>query len=193
MLVLGSASAATIYTWESGLEGWSGGNISTTTTGATNGSQALRIDTPMSSMWYSTAASLGLDATSRQTIFNGATMLTLDVSYPNPGYNSWWAGPTVSLVIQGDGVGWTELGDQALTLDAAPQTFSWALNPVQAASLANGSWGQVLILFKYGNGGSTGPDATFFVDNFTSNAVPEPSSAMAVLTAGLMAFRRRRF
>ena len=87
---------------------------------------------------------------------------------------------------------WTELGDRAITLNAAPQTLSWTVTPEQATALANGSWGKVLLLFKYGNGGSSGTDAVFHVDNFTSNAVPEPSCALLIAAAtGLMARRRR--
>jgi hypothetical protein len=194
ILVSGPLSAATIFSWESGLDGWTGGSLATTTAGATEGSQALEVTTPMANMWYAVAATVSLDAAGRQAVFNQATTLTIDVSYPNPGYNSWWAAPSVSLVIQGDGVGWTELGDQPLTVDAAPQTLSWAVSPAQAGALAGGSWAQVMLLFKYGNGGSSGSDAVFRVDNFTSDAlaVPEPSTALALVVGGLLACRRRR-
>lgn len=194
-LAIASLEAATVYSWESGTEGWSAGvgaAITTSTTGASHGSQSLQITAPMANMWYSTPASIGLDVGSRQSIFTGATTLTLDVSYPNPGYTSWWSAPTVTLVIQGEGVVWTELGERALTLDAAPQTLSWAVSPAQAASIANGSWGEVLLLFKYGNGGSSGTNAVFHVDNFTSDAVPEPSSALLMLGIAGIFVRRRR-
>ena len=162
--------ADTVFSWETGLEGWNGtGAVSTI--GATDGLQSLAVTTPMSSMWYSTPVSTDLDEATRHVLFTGATELKLDVSYPNPGYNSWYADPSVELIIQGDGVPWTTLGTRTVPIGGAPQTFSWDLTIGQAASLAAGPWAQVIMKFTYGNGGSTGTDAVFYVDKLASTVV----------------------
>ncbi len=199
LLALGSAQAATtIFSWESGVEGWAangdpGYSISTSATGATAGLQALRVASPMSSMWGATAANIGLELAQRQAVFQGATTITLDAHYPNPGYTDWFLPPSVALVIQGDGVGWTELPQQELTVDAAPQTLSWTLDPAHASALANGIWAQLFLVFRFGNGGSTGTEGVFYVDNLTSDAAAIPEvSAAALLAAGLLPFLRRR-
>lgn len=166
--------ANTIFSWETGTEGWAAGagaSIATSTTGATDGIQSLSVTTPMSGMWYSTPTSINLDPATRQALFTGATELKLDVSYPNPGYNSWWATPSVEVIIQGDGVSWTTLGVRDVPVNGPPQTFTWPLTVGQASALAAGTWGQVILKFTYGNGGSTGTDAVFYVDNLASTVV----------------------
>ena len=114
VLAAGLSPADTIFSWEAGLEGWSSGNnpetIAISDIGVTDGTKALAITTPMTAMWYSTPASIYPDAATRQALFTGATEITLDVSYPDPGYTSWASEVTVEVIIQGDGVPWTTLG-----------------------------------------------------------------------------------
>jgi autotransporter-associated beta strand protein len=191
LLFLPAARAAPVFSWEAGTEGWlpSAGNPAVTgdettitpgPTGATEGTQALAISTPMGvtdgwhGMWYATPTEINLDQPTRQALFTGATEILLDVSYPNPGYTSWWGTPTVELIIQGDGVSWSPLGSRDVTVDGAPQTVSWPLSVAQAASLANGTWAQMILKFTYGNGGSSTPNAVFYVDNFRSTVVIVP-------------------
>ena len=191
VLFLPTAYAAPVFSWEAGTEGWlpSDGNLTVTgdettitpsPTGATDGAQALAITTPMGvtggshGMWYATPTEINLDQPARQALFTGATEILLDVSYPNPGYTSWWATPTVELIIQGEGVTWSPLGTRDVSVDGAPQTVSWSLSVAQAASLANASWAQVILKFTYGNGGSSTPNAVFYVDNFRSTVVIVP-------------------
>ena len=165
------------YSWESGLEGWTpadGCSITQSAVGATDGTQSLAITTPMASMWHSAPTQIDLDQAARQAVFTGATELTLDLSYPDPGYNSWISDPTVEIIIQGDGVAWSPLGVRTVPVGAVPQTFTWPLTVGQAASLANGSWAQIILKFTYGNGGSSTANAVFHVDKFSSTVVIEP-------------------
>ena len=178
VLAAGLSPADTIFSWEAGLEGWSSGNnpetIAISDIGVTDGTKALAITTPMTAMWYSTPASIYPDAATRQALFTGATEITLDVSYPDPGYTSWASEVTVEVIIQGDGVPWTTLGTRVVPVNAAPQTYAWPLTIGQAASLAAGTWAQVLLKFTYGNGGSSAANAVFYVDKLGTTVVEEP-------------------
>ncbi|MEK7948853.1 beta strand repeat-containing protein [Luteolibacter soli] len=180
--------AGLVFSWETGTQGWesSAGNpavtgdettVATTTTGATEGTHALAVTTPMGvdggwqGMWYSTPTQINLDQPTRQALFTGATDIKLDVSYPNPGYNSWYGNAKVELIIQGDGVGWSPLGEFDVPVGGAPQTYTWPLTVGNAQSLANGGWAQLILKFTYGNGGSTSPNAVFNIDNLRSTVV----------------------
>lgn len=178
LLGLSICHAGINFSWESGLEGWTpadGCSIAPSSTGATDGAKSLAITTPMSSMWYSAPTQINLDSPAvRQAIFTGATELTLDLSYPDPGYNSWISDPTVEVIIQGDGVAWSPLGVRTVPVGTTPQTFTWPLTVGQAASLANGSWAQIILKFTYGNGGTSTANAVFYVDKLSSTVVVEP-------------------
>ncbi|QJE97692.1 autotransporter-associated beta strand repeat-containing protein [Luteolibacter luteus] len=177
LLGLSICQAGVNFSWEADLEGWTsaeGCSIVQSPTGATDGTQALAITTPMTSMWYSTPTQINLEQAARQSIFTGATELTLDLSYPDPGYNSWISDPSVEVIIQGEGVSWSPLGVRTISVGAAPQTFTWPLTVGQAASLANGSWAQIILKFTYGNGGTSTPNAVFYVDKLSSTVVIEP-------------------
>ncbi|RYD39457.1 MAG: hypothetical protein EOP83_36740, partial [Verrucomicrobiaceae bacterium] len=121
--------------------------------------------------WYSTPTQVNLDQATRQTLFTGATDIKLDVSYPNPGYNSWFGNAKVELIIQGDGVSWSPLGEMEVPVGAAPQTCTWPITVGNAQSLANGTWAQLVLKFTYGNGGSTSSNAVFHIDNLRSTVV----------------------
>jgi autotransporter-associated beta strand protein len=170
------------FSWESGLEGWApadGCSIVQSPTGATDGTQSLAITTPMTAMWYSTPVSINLNQAALPSIFTGATELTLDLSYPDPGYNSWVSDPNVEVIIQGDGVAWSPLGVRTVPVGGAPQTFTWPLTVGQAASLANGTWAQIVLKFTYGNGGTSTANAVFYVDKLSSTVVIEPPPAVS--------------
>lgn len=180
--------AGLVFSWEAGTEGWesSAGNpavtgdetsVASVTTGATEGTHALAVTTPMGvdggwhGMWYSTPTQINLDQATRQALFTGATEIKLDVSYPNPGYNSWFGNAKVELIIQGDGVNWSPLGEMDVPVGAAPQTCTWPITVGNAQSLANGTWAQLILKFSYGNGGSTSSNAVFHIDNLRSTVV----------------------
>ncbi len=174
--------ANTVFSWETDLEGWvpaEGAALAVTPEGATDGTQALEITTPMSAMWWSTPASIALDETLRPALFGNATEIKLDVSFVDPGFTSWFGAPSVELIIQGDCVNWTQLGAREVAIGGEPQTVSWPLTLNQAESLANGGWAHIILKFTYGNGGATATEAVFRVDNLRSTVViveaPEPT------------------
>lgn len=197
-----SSYAGLLYSWESGLDGWALNpaytSTNSTTVGVTDGLASLEITAPMSSMWYATPLSFGLDATQRQQVFGGATSFSLDVTYLNPGYTSWYGDASVALIVQGDGVGWTELAWAAVPVGSTTHaTFS--ISSTVANQLANGSWAEMILKFTYGNGGSTGTTANIQIDNFANDVaaapIPEPSTYAVIgglIALGFSVLRRRR-
>jgi autotransporter-associated beta strand protein len=186
LLFLGAAlaapicSAVPIFSWETDTEGWTAGSpnsVATSTTGATEGLHSLAVTQPMSNMWWNAATSITLTPAQLQSIFTNATELKLDVHYPDPGYTSWVSQPHVELIIQGDNVGWTGLASRDVTVNGAPQTLSFPLTVAQAAGMASSNWGQIVLRFDYGNGGSSSSFATFYVDNLTNTVVVDPPPA----------------
>ena len=190
LLLMPVCHAGLAFSWETGTEGWisSAGNpavtgdetaVAGTTDGATEGTHALAVTTPMGvtngwhGMWYSIPTEVALDQATRQALFTGATEIKLDVSHPNPGYNSWYGNAKVELIIQGDGVDWSLLGERDVPVGGAPQTCTWPITVGTAQKLANGSWAKLLLKFTYGNGGCNSPNAVFYVDNLRSTVVIE--------------------
>jgi autotransporter-associated beta strand protein len=187
LMALPVSATAQIFSWESDLEGWSAGSpnsVATSTIGATDGLQSMVISQPMSNMWYSTPTGVGLSTTQLQSIFTNATELKLDVSYPDPGYNSWVGTPTVEVIIQGANQSWIGLGEKAIAVGAAPQTVTFPLTVAQAGGMASSAWGQIVLKFTYGNGGSTATNAVFYVDNFTNTVVTDPPPVSTVFWKG---------
>jgi autotransporter-associated beta strand protein len=178
-------SAAPIFSWETDTEGWVAGgaldSVATSTTGVTEGSQALAVTMPMSGQdvnaWWRVGATITLTAEQLQAIFTDATELKLDAYYPDPGYNSWYGAPQIEIIIQGDNVAWTGLATRDVTIDATSQTLTYPLTIAQAAGMATSNSGQILLRFSYGNGGVTSPNAVFYVDNFTNTVVADPPPA----------------
>jgi autotransporter-associated beta strand protein len=170
--------ADTVFSWETGTEGWFSSNSATapvavSTTHATDGSQSLAVTLPMSSMWYNDSTRIQLDEAQKNAIFDGAQTLTLDVSYPNPGYNSWSATPTVEMVVEDQGYTWNSLGTKELVVDGTT-TCSWTLSAAQATAFATGTSAKIILRFVYGNGGATGENAVFYIDKLTSTDPPPP-------------------
>jgi autotransporter-associated beta strand protein len=169
-------SAAPIFSWETGTEGWgaNGSNaVTTSATGATEGTQALAVTMPNSSMWWNAATTVNLTPEQMQAIFANATELKVDVTYPDPG--SLWGDGGVEIIIQGANVGWTGLASFPVPADGAPHTLTFPLTVAQAAGMASGGWGQIILRTNYGNGG-TGP-ITMHFDNFTNTVVVDPPPA----------------
>lgn len=172
-------SAAPIFSWESGTESWSAdapNSVATATTGATEGLQSLAVTQPFAGTnnWWNIGAKISLTQEQLQAIFTDATELKLDAYFPNPGYNSWYATPQVEIIIQGSNQGWTGLATRDVPVDAAAQTLTFPLTVAQAAGMASSTSGEILLRFNYGNGGSTAPNAVFYVDNFTNTVVGDP-------------------
>src|SRR5690606_7643010 len=129
-------SAAPIFSWETDAEGWfaNGSNsVATSTIGATDGSQSLAVTMPNNSeVWYwNAAATANLSPEQMQGLFENATELKLDVTYPNPGFTAGTSNGWVEIIIQGANVSWTGLATREVTVDGGPQTLTFPLTVSQ--------------------------------------------------------------
>lgn len=189
---LGAFAQEPIFSWETGLEGWVGANgnpdvtgdessVAVSTIGATHGINSLAISCPpgvpggWNGMYYANPASVGLSSVQLQSIFTNATELKLDVSYPNPGYTSWFGNGSVQIFIQGQHVDWIGLGSRSVTIDGGSQTLTFPLSVAQAEGMATSNWGQIILNVTYGNDpDASPPNAVFYIDNFTNTVVNDP-------------------
>jgi autotransporter-associated beta strand protein len=184
--------AAPIFSWETDTEGWVAAgaldSVATSTTGATDGLQSLAVTLPMSgqdvNIWWRVGSTIDLTPAQLQAIFTNATELKVDVSYPNPGYNSWWGDHHLEIIIQGQNLGWSPLASRVVAVGGAPQTLTFPLTVAQAASMASSNSGQILLRFDYGNGGSTSPQGVFHLDNFTNTVVADPPPVSSLYWKG---------
>lgn len=199
-----SATADVLYSWDSGLDGWSLNSgysyTNSTTVGVTEGTGSLQITAPIGDMWWA-PLSIGLDATQRTQVFSGTTGFSVDMTYLNPGYTSWYNPASVSLFVQGDGVSWTSLGSVEVPVGVTTPTHAtFSIDSATANQLATGTWAQMFLAFTYGNDDSTGvvrpASVNINVDNFSNiTAIPEPSTYAAiggVIALGAALIRRRR-
>lgn len=178
--------AAPIFSWEAGTEGWTSGapnSIATSSIGATDGLQSLAVSMSNGSIWWNAPTAVGLSAEQRQAIFENATELKVDVTYPNPGYG-WVDDLWVTFVIQGEKIAWTELPGQAVPADGNPHTVTVPLTVAQASAMATGNWGQLVLRTAYGNSGPSDALVTIHIDNLRNTVVVDPPPATALYWKG---------
>ena len=201
---LSAARGAVIESFESGTRnGWNAGSlngVSTTVDSvrATDGtfSAANSFTVPASFSGWTVNTIIEKDP--RTFMDAGTTSLTIDVysDWTNP--NGWGVyGNTIMLILNNSN-GWNAVAPTSGSLvNGAFATFTWDMTPHAAAITDAGlGWSILGIAWHVGTwaGGGDGLDngtQTFAIDNLTT--VPEPSSAVAALAGGLIAFRRRRF
>ncbi len=200
---LSAARGAVVESFESGtLNGWNAGSlngVSTTVDSvrATDGtfSAANSFTVPASFSGWTVNTIIEKDP--RTFMDAGTTSLTIDVysDWTNP--NGWGVyGNTIMLILNNSN-GWNAVAPTSGSLvNGAFATFTWDMTPHAAAITDAGlGWSSLGIAWHVGTwaGGGDGLDngtQTLAIDNLTT--VPEPSSAMAALAGGLIAFRRRR-
>ena len=200
---LSAARGAVVESFESGtLNGWNAGSlngVSTTVDSvrATDGtfSAANSFTVPASFSGWTVNTIIEKDP--RTFMDAGTTSLTIDVysEWTNP--NGWGVyGNTIMLILNNSN-GWNAVAPTSGSLvNGAFATFTWDMTPHAAAITDAGlGWSSLGIAWHVGTwaGGGDGLDngtQTLAIDNLTT--VPEPSSAMAALAGGLIAFRRRR-
>ncbi|MCW5941163.1 MAG: PEP-CTERM sorting domain-containing protein [Fimbriimonadaceae bacterium] len=186
-LVSTGAFAQTLYSFESDLQGWAdlaGDPVITlaqSTTGATNGTQAMSITWSGGFGWIGTSSTAG----AVETALHGANQILMDITV-DPGFvgQSNWAN---MLVAYNDGsYGWRQTGTSTTIPTAAGlHTVSVDVSAIQAPNLSN-PWFQVFIGVNSANAGPR----TMYVDNI--RAVPEPASFIALGVGALALLRRRR-
>lgn len=99
------------------------------------------------------------------------------------------------IVMQGDGLGWSQRGPFALPAGATtPVTLDLAAEGFKAAAAGGGqSWWQIYLIFQGGDVGAP-TQITTTIDNIRFSAVPEPATAALAIGGliGVAATRRRR-
>jgi len=124
--------------------------------------------------------------------FSAANSFTVPASF------SGWTVNTIMLILNNSN-GWQAVAPTSGALaNGAFSTLTWDMTPYAAAITDPGlGYSSLGIAWHVGTwaGGGDGLDngtQTFAIDNITVTTVPEPSSALALLSTGLMTFRRRR-
>lgn len=203
LVSLSAARGAVIESFESGtLNGWNAGTlngVSTTVDSvrATDGgfSAANTFTVPASFSGWTVNNIIEKDP--RTFMDAGTTTMTVDIysDWANP--NGWGVYGNTMMLILNNSNGWTAVAPTSGSLvNGAFATFTWDMTPHAAAITDAGlGWSSLGLAWHVGTWAG-GEDSfangtqTFAIDNLTT--VPEPSSAMAVLAAGLVAFCRRR-
>jgi hypothetical protein len=198
-----ASSGAVIESFESGtLDGWNPGTIngvSTTvnTARATDGtfSAASSFTVPASFSGWTLNTIVERDP--RTFMDASVTTLTLDVYSDLTNPNGWGFWSNAIWLVLNNSNGWSTVAPTSGALvNGEFATLTWDMTSHAAAITDAGlGWSSLGIAWHVGTwaGGGDGLDngtQTFAIDNLT--AVPEPSAVVAVLSAGLMAFFRRR-
>ena len=133
LLSIGYGEVVVVGDFESGLDGFWGNNdfvIAPSTTAATRGTKSLQADGPGG--WQ---MGIYLNAKSHQaTLGKPGVVITADITaFPADMTTNWM---NVDIVINGqnnddnganNNVGWQPLGQEAITIDGEPHTYTWAL------------------------------------------------------------------
>lgn len=168
--------------------------------GVTNKSYSLGISLP-GGTWYTW---IGTDwdapddsGQSMGQLFAQHSQIKLDVTLLNTGSGGWSDWVNVEANIQGDGLGWTGLGNQTAypaapgDLTATTTTLTWDYSGVNFSNVSlNPSWWQLVWNIQ-------SPDAArmMIIDNLRLEGpamVPEPATIVLLVMGGLMLLIRRK-
>ena len=199
------ARGAVVESFESGtLNGWVSGTLNGASTTvdmvrATDGTFSAANSFTVPASFSGWTVNTILESDPRSFMDEQALTLTLDVysQWANP--NGWGVyGNTIMLILNNSN-GWQAVAPTSGALaNGAFSTLTWDMTPYAAAITDPGlGYSSLGIAWHVGTwaGGGDGLDngtQTFAIDNITVTTVPEPSSALALLSTGLMTFRRRR-
>lgn len=205
LLGVSAAHGAVIESFESGtLNGWNpgtiNGNVTTATTDrATDGSFSATNTFTVPSTVSGWSISTIIEIDPRSIMDAGTTTLSLDVysNWTNP--NGWGVYANTVMLVLNNSNGWSAIGPTSgsLTNDAF-STLTWDMTPYAADITDSGlGWSAMSLVWHVGTwaGGEDSLDngtQTLAIDNISITAVPESSSALGLLTAGLLVLRRRR-
>jgi len=202
LLAPSAASAAVVTSWESGTEeGWTLGTVWTVPftvnmDRASDGSFGVSAALPVPDLGGQTDH-LIMQGNALSVLGSNSTELSFDV-YSEWGIPGTWGiyANDISVVVQGEGVPWTELTKLSGDLtDAAFSTLSYDVSAV-APALDGASWGQVLVRWRIGtwtdNTGVPGGTHTITIDNVDVSSIPEPTNFSLLTLGGLCLLARRR-
>jgi hypothetical protein len=197
--------AVVVESFESGtLNGWNAGTLNGVTTTvnadrASDGTYSAANSFTVPASFSGWTVNTILERDPRSFMDAGATTLTVDVytDWANP--NGWGVYGNTLLLILNNSNGWSTVAPASGSLvNGAFSTLTWDLTP-HAAAITDPGLGYSILgiawhVGTWAGGGDALPNGTqtFGIDSITVTSVPEPSSAIALLSAGLMAFRRRR-
>jgi hypothetical protein len=199
------AHGAVVESFESGtLNGWGAGTLngSSTTvesTFVTDGIFAAGNSFTVPASFSGWTVNTIMEKDPRGFMDAGATTLTLDVysNWANP--NGWGVYGNTIMMILNNSNGWSAVAPTSGSLvNGAFSTLTWDMTPHAAAITAAGLGYSILgFAWHVGTwaGGGDGLDngtQTLALDKISVTSVPEPSTAMALLSVGCMTLRRRR-
>ena len=181
-----SASAQTLFSFESGVGDWSSGNtaamiIASSTTGATDGTQSMAI-THLAGGGFSWIGNA--NAFSVASYLNGKSELIFDLTIgPNGLGGATWFNMDMAF---NDAAGWRQTPAPAFDLPRDPGTHEVHVPiPASLQPVNPTNWFQIFLGFN----GPAGAERTFYIDNI--RVVPEPAT-IAALGLGAAALLRRR-
>lgn len=184
-----SSQAFLLYSFETGTEGfvnpgWSVGDtvLSQSTTGATEGSNALKMARPGTSNGFRWIVADGVSQAVKNDL-KLATKVYVDVTLGTDfGASNWFK---MALVI--NQANWNQTGELLIS----PTGTGLTTLEFDIATIASGIDTSGWMRFGFSLN-SDGPSAaTVYVDNIRTNAVPEPAT-LAAIGMGLVALRARR-
>ena len=205
---MSTAPGVVIESFESGtLNGWGPGTLNGATTTvdmvrATDGTFSAANSFAVPASFSGWTVNTILEGDPRSFMDAGATTLSLDVysDWANP--NGWGVYGNTLMLILNNSNGWNAIAPTSGSLvNGSFSTLTWDMTP-HAASITDPGLGYSIlgIAWHVGTWAGDGLGAvytdngtqTFAIDNISVTSVPEPSTAMALLPAGLVTLRRRR-
>jgi hypothetical protein len=175
----GDLTSSTGLSWSTGL------THSYTAAGATQGATAIQLT--HGTGW---TQNFTLDGGAIAPLVATSDKFLLDATVPA---TAEWR--ELFIVMQGDGLGWSQRGPFALPAGATtPVTLDLAAEGFKAAAAGGGqSWWQVYLIFQGGDVGAPAQINTT-IDNIRFAAVPEPATAALAIGGliGVAACRRGR-
>ncbi|MBN2130426.1 MAG: LamG domain-containing protein [Sedimentisphaerales bacterium] len=166
------SEAILVSDFEGGLDGWytdtwTAGTIALSTTGATEGAEAMQVEGPGG--WQQMTK---VDAKPHlAALATPGVAVSVDVTaFPADMTTTWME---VGMVINStDDVGWIDLGLQGITLDGQPQTLTWAIPQDATDKIATADdtigWFELLLISNVDEASTV----KFYVDNVQIVGVP---------------------
>jgi hypothetical protein len=197
--------AVVVESFESGtFNGWGAGTLNgalttVNTDRASEGTFSAGVSLTVPASFSGWTVNTILESDPRSFMDASATTLSLDVysDWANP--NGWGVYGNTIMLIMNNSNGWNAIAPTSGSLvNGSFSTLTWDMTTYAAGITDPGLGFSILGIAWHVGTWAGGEDSldngtqTLGIDNITITSVPEPSSALAFLTAGVLAFRRRR-